>query len=303
MTMPSFRLMKVISVVAVFLSFATPAFCQTQTSGAKALGGQSATTEPLRRTPDGQPDIQGIWRADPGGDTYDLSGNQIRPAITGDGKGRFGLRRVVDPPDGKIPYQPWAAAKQKDIGDHVDNPTKPEYVDTQAHCLLEGPVRVFIHSGFQIVQAPGYVIFYTEENDESRIIPLNGGPHVGSDIKLWQGDSRGHWEGNTLVIDVTNVKAKSRLDMVGNFYSPSAHFVERLTVVDAKTINYEATVTDPTVYTRPWTITGKFARRFANDGSYELYEDACHEGERTADALVIPDDISKSKAAGSSVAK
>jgi hypothetical protein len=89
-------------------------------------------------------------------------------------------------------------------------------------------------------------------------------PHIGQDIKLWQGDSRGHWEGNTLVIDVTNVKAKSRLDMVGNFYSPSAHFVERLTVVDDKTINYEATITDPTVYTHPWKLTARFVRRFAN---------------------------------------
>jgi hypothetical protein len=176
-------------------------------------------------------------------------------------------------------------------------------VDTQAHCLLEGPVRVFIHSGFQILQAPGYVIFFTEENDETRIIPLEDRPHIGSDIKLWQGDSRGHWEGNTLVVDVTNVKAKSRLDMVGNFYSPSAHFVERLTVIDQKTINYEATITDPTVYTKPWKLTARFERRFANDGSYEVYEDDCHEGERSADKMVISDDVSKGEGAGGTAAK
>jgi hypothetical protein len=300
-----FRSMKVGSLVLVvgLLSVAGVLLAQGQTAPAKSVGGQGAAT---KLTPDGQPDIQGIWRANPGGDTYDLTGNAgPRPDynLQGNGTPRPPTRRVVDPPDGNIPYQPWAAAKEKDTQSHTDNPTKPEYVDTQAHCLLEGPVRVFIHSGFQIVQPHGYVLFLTEENDESRIVPLDGRPHLGSDIKLWQGDSRGHWEGNTLVIDVTNVKAKSRLDMVGNFYSPSAHFVERLTVVDDKTINYEATITDPTVYTQPWKISARFVRRFANDGSYELYEDACHEGERTADTLVLSSAESKSNAAGTTSSK
>jgi hypothetical protein len=230
----------------------------------------------------------------------DVTGLQPRPdfVLQGNGTRRPATHRIVDgTPEGNIPYQPWAAAKQKDVADHVDSPDKPEHVDTQAHCLLEGPARVFIHSGFQILQAPGYVLFFTEENDETRIIPLTDRPHVGQDIKLWQGDSRAHWEGNTLVIDVTNVKAKSRLDMVGNFYSPSAHFVERLTVVDDKTINYEATITDPTVYTHPWKLTARFVRRVANDGSYEIYEDACHEGERSADGMPVPrGDTNKNKA-------
>jgi hypothetical protein len=260
--------------------------------GCSAFGqSQDKPSTSVKLTSDGQPDIQGIWRASPGGDTYDLTGNTgPRPdyGLQGDGTPKPPTRRVVDPPDGRIPYQPWAAAKEKDTQDNTDNPTKPQYVDTQAHCLLEGPVRVFIHSGFQILQTPGYVIFFTEANDETRIIPLDGRPHIGSDIRLWQGDSRGHWEGNTLVIDVSNVKAKSRLDMVGNFYGPSTHFVERLTVVDQKTINYEVTITDPTVYKRPWKLTARFVRRFANDGSYEVYENDCHEGERTADNLVIP---------------
>jgi hypothetical protein len=251
-----------------------------------------AQTE-IKYTPDGQPDIQGIWRANPGGDTYDLTGNKPRPDIGLQGNGqangrpRPAVHRIVDgTADGNIPYQPWALAKRQKVD--VDDPTKPEDVDTQAHCLLEGPGRVFIHSGFQILQAPGYVFFFTEENNETRIIPLTDRPHIGEDIKLWQGDSRAHWEGKTLVIDVTNLKAKSRLDMIGNFYSPSAHFVERLTVVDHKTIEYEATITDPTVYTKPWKLTAHFVRRFENQSEYEVYEDACHEGERTADTLVVP---------------
>jgi hypothetical protein len=272
------------SMMAVVLSLAS------STAFAQGKGAAAAQTATRSLTADGQPDIQGVWRANPGGDTYDLTGLRPRPdfVLQGDGTPRPGVHRIADgTPDGNIPYQPWAAAKQKYSADHVDNPAKPEDVDTQAHCLPEGPGRVFIHSGFQILQAPGYIVFITEENDETRIIPLDNRPHVGQDIKLWQGDSRGHWEGNTLVIDVTNLKAKSRLDMVGNFYSPSAHFVERLTLVDDKTIEYEATITDPTVYTKPWKLKAHFVRRFANDGSYELYEDACHEGERSADKMPV----------------
>jgi hypothetical protein len=78
--------------------------------------------------------------------------------------------------------------------------------------------------------------------------------------------------------------------MVGNFYSSSTHFVERLTIVDEKTINYEATITDPTVYTHPWKLTARFVRRYANDGKYEIYEDACHEGERSADHMPVSGD-------------
>lgn len=306
MPVRSLRSMKLASpVLAVaLLSVAGVLLAQGQTAPAKPAADHAAT--PTRLGPDGHPDIQGIWRANPGGDTYDLTGDAgPRPDynLQGSSTPRPPTRRVIDPPDGHIPYQPWAAAKEKDTQSNTDNPTKPEYVDTQAHCFLEGPVRVFIHSGFQILQPPGYVLFFTEQNDESRIVPLDGRPHIGSDIKLWQGDSRGHWEGNTLVIDVTNVKAKSRLDMVGNFYSPSTHFVERLTVVDDKTINYEATVTDPTVYTRPWKISARFSRRFPNDGSYELYEDACHEGERSADTLVISSAASKNAAPGTTSSK
>jgi hypothetical protein len=246
-------------------------------------------------TPDGQPDWQGFWRANPGGDSYDITGGKPRPDfnLQGNGTPKPGIDRVSGTPDGQIPYQPWAAAKRQDILHNVDDPTKPEYVDTQAHCLLEGPGRVFIHSGFEIIQTPGYIVFLTEQNDEQVIVPLDGRPHVGAGIALWQGDRRGHWEGNTLVVDVTNVKGKSRLDMVGDFYSHSAHFVERFTRVDENTIQYEATVTDPAVYTQPWTLNIRLRRSHGDDPHYELWEDACHEGERSADRLVISPDAAK----------
>jgi len=299
--------MLTLSTLTVIVSMATAyAFSQVPAS---------VPANPLHWSPtltsDGQPDLQGFWRASPGGDTYDLTGAYFRPDVAVVGplpqgapgsspsarRVRQTVDRVADPADGKIPYQPWAAAKQKDLAANIDNPTKPEHIDTQAHCLPAGPGRVFIHSGFQILQAPGYVFFFTEENDESRVIPLDGRPHIGQDIRLWQGDSRGHWEGNTLVIDVTNLKAKSRLDVVGNFYSPAAHFVERLTFADDKTINYEATITDPTVYTRPWKLTAHFVRGHMRDEpDGEMWEDACHEGERSADRMIIPANIAKQNA-------
>lgn len=258
------------------------------------VANQAKTAQPWTPTytADGQPDWQGFWRPNPGGDSYDITGGKLRPDynLQGNGTPKQGTRRVSGTADGQIPYQPWAAAHRKDIIDHVDDPTKPEYVDTQAHCLLEGPGRVFIHSGFEIIQTPGYVVFLTEQNDEQVIVPLDGRPHIGHDIQLWQGDRRGHWEGNTLVVDITNVKGKSRLDMVGDFYSSNAHFVERFTRVDNDTIKYEAVVTDPTVYTQPWTLNIRFKRSHGDDPHYELWEDACHEGERSADRLVISEE-------------
>jgi hypothetical protein len=86
------------------------------------------------------------------------------------------------------------------------------------------------------------------------------------------------------------------LDMVGNFYSPSTHVVERLTRVDAKTIRYEASIDDPTVYTQPWKLGGRFVRAHVKDADYEIWEDACHEGERSADRMIIPANVAKENA-------
>ena len=92
------------------------------------------------------------------------------------------------------------------------------------------------------------------------------------------GDSRGRWEGNTLVVDVTNNNDKTWFDVIGSFHSDALHVVERFTVVDAKAIDYEATIEDPKVYTRPWKLALRLERIHEKD--YELLEEACHEGER-----------------------
>lgn len=244
------------------------------------------------RTADGQPDLQGYWTAEVGG-TYDLTdprGGEIRvEEVNQASRGivrKPNPSRIIDPPDGKIPYQPWAQAKHADLRANADNPTKPEHIDTQNRCLADGPLRDLLHGMFRIVQVPGYVILLGEENYGYRAIPLDGRPHLGKDVKLWMGDSRGRWEGNTLVVEVTNLNGKPRLDMVGDFYGGNTRFVERLTPLGPDTFAYEVTVEDPSVYTKPWKLAARFKRAHPND--YEIYEDACHEGEQSADKMLIP---------------
>ena len=239
---------------------------------------------PPQRLSDGQPDVQGIWAATmagstsltnpiSGGEDFDrrVKGTEIRRPS-----------RIIDPPDGLLPYQPWAAARQKQQEKDYDNATRPEHIDTQHRCLLSGVPRLYtIVPVFQIIQSPGAVVFVWDEYHAYRVIPLDGRPHIASNVKLWMGDARGHWEGNTLVVDTTNVRG-ARLTYIGDFYSENAHITERFTFVDADTMNYEATVTDPTVFTRPWTMRIVEKRR-PDD---EVWESACWEGNTNPDSFL-----------------
>jgi hypothetical protein len=239
------------------------------------------------RTPDGQPDVHGVY------DTSAVSGSwSLENPMAGGGRFPYlasgkpipvNPTRVIDPADGKVPYQEWALKERADQEAHVEDPKQPSHLDTQIRCLLQGPARGFYTTQARFTQIPGYVLINFDQYEYYRIVRL-GGEHPGKDIKLWMGDSVGHWEGNTLVIDVTNLNAKARLSMIGDFYSPSAHFVERLTF-GKDAIRYTARIEDPTVYTRPFTI-GVPMRRVAD---YEFWEYACHEGEKSSthiDALI-----------------
>ena len=244
---------------------------------------------PPARTPDGQPDVQGTWRPEIPG-THSLnpaqsSGAEFEERVTG--KGKRNPSRIVDPPDGTIPYQPWAAALQQKLASEFETATRPEHIDTATRCLVPGVPRLYYFPAFKIMQPAGSVVFVWDDHHAYRVIPLDGRPHVGPDVKLWMGDGRGRWEGNTLVVDTRNLKAKSRLDVVGDFFTDKAHLVERMTFVDANTMNYEATIDDPTVFTRPWTMR-VVQRRLPDD---EMWEWACHEGERDASRtlLISPD--------------
>jgi hypothetical protein len=235
------------------------------------------------------PNIEGYWDPEIGG-TFSL---------TNPSRGGVGLQedlgqavqkqpsRVVDPPDGQIPYLRWARIKQQYVQSNIKAPVKPEFIDTQARCLPGGPIRATFWHTVHILQYPGYVVFEYEGSHLFRIVPLDGRTHVSAGVKLWMGDSRGHWEGNTLVVDVTSYNGKSRLSNVGDFASDKAHIVERYTFVDNKTLKYEATIDDPSVYTRPWTLASPFHRGHVKERGYEQWEEACHEGERNvADSIV-----------------
>ena len=238
-----------------------------------------ARSWPPAKMADGQPDVQGNWRPVIGG-THTLNPAQSSAADFEARRSGVAAKRnpsrIVDPPDGNIPYQPWAAALQKKLEAEFENPTRPEHIDTQTRCLVPGVPRLYYFPTFRILQPPGSVVFVWDEYHTFRVVPVDGRPRVGSNVKLWMGDGRGRWEGNTLVVETTNLKAISRLDVVGDFFSDNAQIVERFIFVDANTMNYEATITDPTVFTRPWTI--RVAQRRMPDE--EFLEFACHEGER-----------------------
>ncbi len=122
------------------------------------------------------------------------------------------------------------------------------------------------------------ITFLFEDQGVYRVIPTDGRPHIGKNIKLTNGDSVGRWEGNTLVVDVTNLNGYNWLDDSGNFYSDATHVIERMTMIDPNTIHFEGTIDDPKTYTKPWKIVWPMVRE--TDPEFEFLEEACREGER-----------------------
>jgi hypothetical protein len=141
------------------------------------------------------------------------------------------------------------------------------------------------------------VVIIEEQNHTFRVIPLDGRPHPSQKLKLWMSNSRGHWEGNTLVVDVANSNSKGRLDNIGDFASDKVHIVERFTFNDAKSFDYHATFDDPTVYTRPWTLYAKYVRQHLDEPDYEPWEEACQEGEKNSGESLLNDNLASASAA------
>jgi hypothetical protein len=292
------------ALVAAALLTAAPAFCQ-----------KAAYTPP--RTPDGQPDLQGIWtnatitplerpvefankefltaqeaaeyekrvaQAN-NADRRDLPPDRDVGLAYNDfwydrGTKIVGTRRtslIVDPKDGRIPpLTPQAQKIQQDlraaaVGHANDGPENHSLAD---RCILwptAGPPMMpsFYNNNYQIVQTPGYVMIVVEMIHDARIIPLDGRPHLPPGMRQWLGDPRGHWEGNTLVVETTNFNDKTRFRGAG----PNMKLTERFTRVAPDTILYEFTVDDPESFTRPWTAQIPMTK---SEGP--IFEYACHEG-------------------------
>jgi hypothetical protein len=183
---------------------------------------------------------------------------------------------IVDPPDGKIPPLT-AEAQQRQAAAEARQrfPAGPEDINNALRCVTFGVPRLGGNFGagpysyYQILQTPGYVVITPEIIHDARIIPLDGRPHLSPSIRQWNGDSRGRWEGKTLVVDTTNFSPQS--NFMGS--AENLHLVERLTRVAPDTIQYEITLDDPTTWTKPWTAAIHLKQTPNN-----IYEFACHEG-------------------------
>src|SRR6266849_3698121 len=191
---------------------------------------------------------------------------------------------IVDPPDGKIPPMTPDGRQRRLAADAAafaaprpSPPSGPEDLSNFIRCLTYGAPRLggaaaSYHNYYQIVQTPRYVVLVAEAFHDARIIPIEGRPHLPPSMRFWNGDSRGRWEGSTLVVDTTNFSPKSSL--LGS--AENLHVVERFTRTAPDRISYEITLTDLTTWATPWTAVVRLTQT-----KDTIYEDACHEGNQT----------------------
>jgi hypothetical protein len=234
------------------------------------------------RLKDGQPDVQGGWQTigpeSAAGLTVEALPNMMGTRNTAPGM-------VVDPADGKIPYLPWALERRNEVRDNQNSPNRAQ-VDQRNRGWPDGVPRINYYSvnPFQILQPAGAVVMLYEAQHEFRYIPLDGRAQIDDGIKLWMGSSRGHWEGTTLIVEVSNVYDRVRLSVSGDFHSDDVRITERWNFVDADTIKHSTTFVDPKVYTRPWTVAKTIKR--VKDRNFEIMEYAGVEGEKDQDLMV-----------------
>jgi hypothetical protein len=307
------------------LALALPAILAAQSPQPAAAPPSAKWTAP--RTPDGQPDLQGVWlihtatplerpkalegkarltddevaefrrRADrlfTSGNSDFAVGDGVCQAVLDNGERytnpnathgasemvdlEFDNRTslIVDPQDGRIPaLTPEGRQRQVATAAAAQRPTTAADVGNANRCLSWGVPRLGGRYGsgdlsyYQIVQAPGVAVLYMEAGHEARVIPIDNRSHLADDLRQINGDSRGRWEGDTLVVDTTNFS-------FGSYFmgaTSNLHVIERLTRVGPDSITYEVTVNDPATWTRPWTAMMPMRQRRET-----LYEYACHEG-------------------------
>jgi hypothetical protein len=233
------------------------AACAAVALGAAPAAAQAPPYTPPR-TADGQPDIQGIWQVlnTAAWDLEDHAATLGVPAGHG----------VVE--GGAIPYLPSALARKQ------DNARQRATLDPERKCYLPGVPRItYMPYPFRIVQQRDKISILYEYLGVTRFLYTNGNPHPRGPIEWFMGDSRARWEGSTLVVDVVHFTDQTWLDRAGNFHSPALHVVERYTPLSRDHMRYEATIEDPNVFSRPWTISMPLYRRQEADA--ELLEYDC----------------------------
>jgi len=265
------------------------------------------------RTPWGDPDLQGIWTSDSAngiplqrplqlGTRAELTDEEFAQKVARDERTRTAAQNavgsfrgdnawltksfrqtslIVEPADGRVPaYTPGADRRRSPQGTYGEGPLDgPEDFTMYDRCItlgVIGPLMPKIYgNGSRIVQAPGYVAIMYEMVHDARIIPLDGRPHLGHTIRQYLGDSRGRWEGNTLVVETTNLTDRTNAPGGGGIrHSSEIKLIERLTRTADDVLQYEVLIDDPKTYTRPWRI----SLPLTSPPGYQLLPYDCHEG-------------------------
>jgi len=230
------------------------------------------TSPPAYRAPrmaDGHPDLNGIWQAMVTAN-WDLQDHDAQPGPHPEVMGAYGAgpagQSVIE--GGEIPYKPEAAAKQK------ENLKNRLLLDPEVKCFMPGvPRGTYMPFPFQIIQSQRDIAIAYEYATANRVI--NMGKPKEAAVDTWMGNSNGRWEGETLVVDVTGLNGESWFDRSGNFMSENVHIIERYAFADADHLNYEATIEDNTIFTRPWKISLPLYRR--KEKNAQLNEFKCVE--------------------------
>jgi hypothetical protein len=217
----------------------------------------AAQNQALRRTPDGRPDLQGIWQV-LNTAAWDIQDHSARLGVPA------GHGVVVG---GEIPYQPWALAKKQ------ENFASRLTADPETKGFIPGvPRMMYMPFPFQIFQTSRQMNIAFEYARGIRVIYTDGTPHPPGPLNWWVGDSRGRWDGDTLVVDVVHFTDQTWFDRAGNFHSEALHLVERYSLEGPDHLRYQVTIEDPKVFTRPWQMSMLFYRRKEPDVRLLEYE-------------------------------
>jgi hypothetical protein len=247
-------------IAAAAVGVAAIALAVTPVSGQAPAAG-------LRRTADGKPDLNGIWQSFTTAN-WDILAHEAQPGPHPELLGAWGAmpggQGIVE--GNEIPYKPEALAKKKQNFDNrmvvkvTNDPHRFDSGDPEIQCYRAGvPRATYMPFPFQIFQTQEQILMVYEYKGAVRTVYMD--PHREAPADTWMGWSNGHWEGDTLVIDVTGFNGHTWFDRAGNFASDSLHVIERYRPIDASHLMYEATIEDPTVFTRPWKMSFPLYRR------------------------------------------